>query len=83
MLAVDKQVNLTSASDSVLLSLHITHPNQVVDQYNVCALVTCEGLLQVLCEGSELEVPAPAVRMKAPYIAVYLEVVDSCPCSLK
>ena len=84
VLAVEEQVNFTSASDSVLSSLHhISHPIQVVDQYNVCNLVTCEGLLQVLCEGSELEVPAPAVRMKAPNIAVHLEVEDSCPCSLK
>ena len=62
MLDVEEQVNFTSSSDSVLSSLrHISHPIQVVDQYNVCALVTCEGLLQVLCEESELEVPAPAV----------------------
>ena len=84
VLAVEEQVNFTSASDSVLSSLHhISHPIQVVDQYNVCTLVTCEGLLQVLCEGSEMEVPAPAVRRKAPYIAIHLEVEDSCPCSLK
>ena len=84
MLAVEEQVNFTSANDSVLSSLHhISHPIQVVDQHNVSALVTCKGLLQVLCEWSELEVPAPAVRRKAPYIAVHLEVVDSCPCSLK
>ena len=84
MLAVEEQVNFTSASDSMLSSLHhISHPIQVVDQYNVCGLVTCERLLQVLFEGSELEVPAPAARRKAPYIAVHHEVVDSCPCSLK
>ena len=84
MLSVEEQVNFTSASDSVLSSVHhISHHIQVVDQYNVCALVKCEGLLQMLCEGLELEVPTLAVRRKAPYIAVLQEVVDSCPCSLK
>ena len=57
VLAVEEQVNFTSARDSVLSSLHhISHPIQVVDQYNVCALVKCKKLLQVLCEGLELEV---------------------------
>ena len=85
MLSVEEQVNFTSASDSVLSESlhHISHPIQVVDQYNVCDLVKCEGLLQVLCEGLELEIPAPAVRRKVPYITVNQAVVDSCPCSLK
>ena len=84
MLAVEEQVNFTSARDPGLSSLHhISHTIQVVDQYNVCTLVKCKGLLQMLCEGLELEVPAPAVRRKAPYIAVLQEVVDSCPCLFK
>ena len=77
-LAVEQQANFTSERDCV------------VDWYNVCPLVKCNDvrklkavLLQVLREGLGLEVPAPAVRRKAPYIAFLQEVVDSCPCSLK
>ena len=84
VLAVEEHANFTSARDSVLSSLHhISHPIQVIDQYNVCAFVKCKRLLQVLFEGLELEVPATVVRRQGPYISVLREIVDSCPCSLK
>ena len=38
VLAVEEQVNFSTARDTVLSSPHITHPI-VVDQYDLCALV--------------------------------------------
>ena len=38
VLAVEEQVNYSTARDTVLSSRHITHPI-VVDQYDLCALV--------------------------------------------
>ena len=74
VLAVEEEANFCAARDSVLSSLQISHPI-VVDQYNICALVKSKGvkklkvgLLQVLCENLELQVPTPSVRRKAPYI---------------
>ena len=87
VLAAEEQVNFFAARDSVLTSLHISHPI-VVDQYDLCALVKSKGvkklkvgLLQVLCESLELEVPVPAVRRKAPYLALLQELVNCCSCS--
>ena len=87
VLAAEEQVNFSAARDSVLSSLHISHPI-VVDQYDLCALVKSKGvkklkvgLLQVLCESLELEVPVPAVRRKAPYLALLQELVNCCSCS--
>ena len=89
LLAAEEQLYFSTARDSVLSSLHIRHPI-VVDQYDLCALVKSKeirklkvGLLQLLCESFELEVPSPAVRRKTPYIALLQELVDSCPRSLK
>ena len=87
VLAVEEQVNFSSARDSVLSSLQICHPI-VVDQYDICALVKSKAvkklkvaLLQVLCESLELEVPSSQVRRKAPYVALLQKLVDSCTCS--
>ena len=41
-LAVEEEVNFSTARDRVLSSLHVTHPI-VVDQYDLCALVKSRG----------------------------------------
>ena len=85
-LAVEEEANFCAARDSVLSSLQISHPI-VVDQYNICALVKSKGvkklkvgLLQVLCENLELQVPTPSVRSKAPYIDLLINLVKDCSC---
>ena len=87
VLAVEEQVNFSTARDSVLSSLHITHPI-VVDQYDLCALVKSKevkklkvGLLKALCETLDLKAPIPPVRRRAPYISLLQELVHCCSCS--
>ena len=86
-LAVEEEVNFSTARDRVLSSLNVTHPI-VVDQYDLCALVRSKeikklkvGLLQVLCESLDLQAPIPPVRKKAPYVSLLQELVESCSCS--
>ena len=86
-LAVEEEVNFSTARDRVLSSLNVTHPI-VVDQYDLCALVKSKeikklkvGLLQVLCESLDLQAPIPPVRKKAPYVSLLQELVESCSCS--
>ena len=87
ILAVEEQSNFSLARANVLSTLHVRHPI-VVDHYDVCSLVgnkiefkkTKVGMLQYFCQSLELEVPVPAVRRKAPYLALLEELVDSCPC---
>ena len=87
VLAAEEQSNFSLARADVISTLHIRHPI-VVDQYEICSLVnnkaefrkTKLGMLQHLCQSLELDVPVPAVRRKAPYMALLEELVDSCPC---
>ena len=87
VLAAEEQSNFSLARADVISTLHICHPI-VVDQYEICSLVnnkaefrkTKLGVLQHLCQCLELDVPVPAVRRKAPYMALLEELVDSCPC---
>ncbi|KAL9954429.1 hypothetical protein ACROYT_G041966 [Oculina patagonica] len=86
-LAAEEQENFSQARENVMSALHIRHPI-IVDQYEICSLVTNRaefqktklGMLQHLCQSLELDVPVPAVRRKAPYMALLEELVDSCPC---
>ena len=87
ILAAEEQSSFSLARANVLSTLHERHPI-VVDHYDVCSLVgnktefkkTKVGMLQYLCQSLELEVPVPAVRRKAPHLALLEELVDSCPC---
>lgn len=86
VLAVEEEQNFCAARDSILSSLQISHPI-VVDQYDICTLVKSKGLkklkvglLQVLCENLELEVPTPPLRKKAPYIELLNNLVKDCSC---
>ena len=87
VLAAEEQSNFSLARADVISTLHIRHPI-VVDQYEICSLVndkaefrkTKLGMLQHLCQSLELDVPVPAVRRKAPYMALLEELVESCPC---
>ena len=87
IIAVEEQSNFSLARANVLSTLHVRHPI-VVDHYDVCSLVrnktefkkTKVGMLQYFCQSLELGVPVPAVRRKAPYLALLEELADSCPC---
>ena len=83
---VTPQDILAAERANVLSTLHVRHPI-VVDHYDVCSFVgnktefkkTKVGMLQYFCQSLELEVPVPAVKRKAPYLALLEELVDSCP----
>ena len=87
ILAAEEQSNFSLARTNVLSTLHVRHPIGV-DHYDVSSLLgnktkfkkTKVGILQYLCQSLELEVPAPTVRRKAPYLALLEELVDSCLC---
>lgn len=86
-LAEEEQSNFSLARMNVLSSLDIRHPI-VVDQYDICSLVNNKSdfrkmkvrMLQHLCQSSVLEVPVPAVRRKAPYVALLEDLVNGCSC---
>ena len=85
-----EHINFSVARANVLSTLHTRHPI-VVDQYDVCALVnnksefqkTKVAMLQHLYKSLELEVPVSAVKRKAPYMALLVELVDNCPCKAR
>ena len=87
--AAEDQTNFSALRASVLSSIQIRHPI-VVDQYNVCDIVTSNklsslklGLLQVLCTRLGLDVPVPPKRLKEPYRVLLQQLVSKCTCSAK
>lgn len=84
--AAEEEENFCTARESVLLTLDLQHPI-IYDQFNVCTLVQDNklsklkvGMLQIICQALSLETPVPAVRKKAPYIALLEDVVNKCSC---
>ena len=89
ILAAEKQSNFSLARANVVSTLHVHHPI-IVDHYDICSVVsnktefkkTKVGMLQYFCQSLELDVPVPAVRRKAPYIALLEKLFNSCPCQV-
>lgn len=86
VLAAQEQENFDNAREAVLSRMNISHP-VVVDQYNICSLVSSHevkklklGLLQFLCQQLQLDSPVPPKNRKAPYLALLEELVGSCTC---
>lgn len=85
--AAIEEENYQRAKESVLSSLGLQHPI-IYDQYNVCQLVKDGklnklkvGMLSMMCEDLDLDVPAKPVKRKAPYLQLLEDVVASCSCN--
>ncbi len=70
-----------------LKECQLTHPI-VYDSYNLCNLVAKNSLkefsvslLRVICEHFHIDVSAITAHLKAPYIALINDMVQSCSCS--
>lgn len=86
--AAEEESNFSKAREEILKSIQAAHPI-VFDQYNVCSMVRDNtlgtlklGMLQMLCEKFELELPSTVrrKRARAPYQAMLSELVASCSC---
>lgn len=84
--AAEEESNFCEARQEILTSIQADHPI-TFDQYNICSMVRDNtlkklklGMLQLLCEKFELEVPSTSQRKKAPYIALLDELVAGCSC---
>ena len=84
--ASEEEINFTMARNLALETISLQHP-VVFDHFDICTMVKNDtlkklklGMLQGICQNLELNVPAPAIRLKAPYLALLGEAVFQCTC---
>lgn len=86
--ASEEEINFTLARNLALETISLQHPI-VFDQFDICTMVKNDtlkklklGMLQSICQNLELNVPVPAIRRKAPYLALLGEAVSQCSCQI-
>lgn len=84
--AAEEEVHFSNARECV--SSEVEHPI-IFDQYDLCAMASNKtlkqlklGMLQYICTQLGLDIPQPAVRRKAPYIALLTDITSKCTCRL-
>lgn len=87
--ASEEEINFTMARNLALETISLQHPI-VFDQFDICTMVKNDtlkklklGMLQSICQNLELNVPVPAIRRKAPYLALLGEAVSQCTCQIR
>jgi Arf-GAP/Rho-GAP domain/ANK repeat/PH domain-containing protein 3 len=87
--AAEDQEAYSNTRCTVIKECQLIHPI-VYDSYNLCNLVSKKSLkkfsvslLRVICEHFHIDVSAITAHLKAPYIALINDMVQSCSCSSK
>ena len=87
--ASEEEINFTMARNLALETISLQHPI-VFDKFDICTMVKNDtlkklklGMLQSICQNLELNVPVPAIRRKAPYLALLGEAVSQCTCQIR
>ena len=87
--ASEEEITFTMARNLALETISLQHPI-VFDQFDICTMVKNDtlkklklGMLQSICQNLELNVPVPAIRRKAPYLALLGEAVSQCTCQIR
>ena len=87
--AAEDQEAYSNTRCTVIKECQLIHPI-VYDSYNLCNLVSKKSLkkfsvslLRVICEHYYINVSAITAHLKAPYIALINDMVQSCSCSSK
>ena len=83
--ASEDEINFSRAKEAAE-TIQLQHP-LVYDQYDLCAMAM-EGtlknlkvlMLQRVCEDLGLDIPAPPIHRKAPYLALLEEITNKCMC---
>ncbi|CAH3153596.1 unnamed protein product [Porites lobata] len=84
--ATTRQQTLTHEADLTAIEDEINF-STARDQYNICAMAEEDtlknlkvSLLQVICQGLNLDIPDQPIRRKAPYLKLLKEAISSCRC---
>ena len=84
--AIEDEINFSTARDQVMATVTLQHPI-VFYQYNICAMAEEDtlkslkvSLLQVICQGLNLDIPDQPIRRKAPYLKLLKEAISNCGC---
>ena len=84
--AIEEEINFSAARDKAMATVTLQHPI-LFDQYNICAMAEEDtlkslkvSLLQVICQGLNLDIPNPPIRRKAPYLKLLKEAISDCSC---
>ena len=83
---IEDEINFSAARDQVIATVTLQHPI-TFDQYDICAMAEEDtlkslkvSLLQMICQGLNLDIPDQPIRRKALYLNLLKEAISNCSC---